>query len=814
MAGHGQATLMGWAKHSAQPAAAAAATAALPFPADAAVEYVRNEYFDEHNKLSELHASEWPWTLWAAALYKQHVNPDGALPNAEVVEVATAMRVAVERWAGKCTTNVVATAVLKAKPAPQPTAVEAAAAVFKAPAASTKADKRKFAKVDQPRGPAAGVEKKRTTICKTVSARKRIEEAEFLNESFIVDPNNKSMIFCQCCTGQFGTRRQILQQHRDTSKHQGNLVKWRSRASTTDALRQALADHAAAGSREAGAAAGAANASVTEETRLFRAETVQSFVQAGVPIAKIDNLRPYLEKRSKLPLTAREHLTELIPPVHSVEVEFAKQWLSGGQRVGVIFDGTTHGGELLAVVGRQINAATFLPEQRVLAFKLYEKTGMKHDEIAGALIDILLAQRGISGASVICLARDRASNNTAALEHNLFRAVFPNFIDSRCLSHTLCKPCEDISTPKLCILMSSLTVLTAKGRQSLALWKEHSGSAAPGHSNIRWGSFWEECKYFLKHWQHIEPFTRKCQADDHCRASCASILLLMDSMNAKVGSTLMLGVGMQAKLECAALTDFGAQIVPRLYMLEGDGFTFLDAFDCLMAIELYLVTPSLPECDRVIGEYVATQHTNLPEANRRAKQEELRLAMRAFCRNLIEAGKKGFQTRFGEIAHATGGQLSDLVAFFKAARLVNPFSAYSTTPMANAVEAVRAIADTFPLLGRDKARIDRLEAELPTYMAACSSLALPQKPDNLSAVQHRDTCVAQFFANNVGVVPQFCALFRDLALVTASSAAAERVFSLYNSTFNDQQESAKEDYVEASMMAQYRLREPSWGRAE
>ena len=81
-------------------------------------------------------------------------------------------------------------------------------------------------------------------------------------------------------------------------------------------------------------------------------------------------------------------------------------------------------------------------------------------------------------------------------------------------------------------------------------------------------------------------------------------------------------------------------------------------------------------------------------------------------------------------------------------------------------------------------------------------------------MQHRDTCVAQFFANNVGAVPDFCALFRDLALVTASSAAAERVFSLYNNTFDKQQESAKEDYVEASMMAQYRLREPSWGRAE
>jgi len=217
MAGHGQATLLVWAKPSAPPAAAAAATAALPFPADSAVEYVRNEYFDEANMLSELHANEWPWTRWADALYKQQVDPNGALSNAEVVEVAMALRVAVERWAGKCTTNVVATAVLKAKPAPQPTAVQAAAEVFKAPPPSKKAVKRKLSMVDQPRGPAVGVENKRMTICKTVSARKRIEEDEFSNESFIVDPNNKAMIFCQCCAGQFGTRRQILQQHRDSS---------------------------------------------------------------------------------------------------------------------------------------------------------------------------------------------------------------------------------------------------------------------------------------------------------------------------------------------------------------------------------------------------------------------------------------------------------------------------------------------------------------------------------------------------------------------------------------------------------------------
>ena len=50
---------------------------------------MRNEYFNDANRLSELHANEWPWTVWAAALYKEHVDPAGALSNTEIVEVAT-----------------------------------------------------------------------------------------------------------------------------------------------------------------------------------------------------------------------------------------------------------------------------------------------------------------------------------------------------------------------------------------------------------------------------------------------------------------------------------------------------------------------------------------------------------------------------------------------------------------------------------------------------------------------------------------------------------------------------------------------------
>ena len=45
-----------------------------------------------------------------------------------------------------------------------------------------------------------------------------------------------------------------------------------------------------------------------------------------------------------------------------------------------------------------------------------------------------------------------------------------------------------------------------------------------------------------------------------------------------------------------------------------------------------------------------------------------------------------------------------------------------------------------------------------------------------------------------------------LLLVQTSSAAAERVFSILNSSFNDLQEHALVDYLQASVMLQYNNR--------
>ena len=86
-------------------------------------------------------------------------------------------------------------------------------------------------------------------------------------------------------------------------------------------------------------------------------------------------------------------------------------------------------------------------------------------------------------------------------------------------------------------------------------------------------------------------------------------------------------------------------------------------------------------------------------------------------------------------------------------------------------------------------------------------------PKDLTFQKHRDTHIAQFFASNKAQIPEFYSLFKDCALVTASSAGAERVFSLFSNTFGDQQTRSLEDYIETTLMLQYRVRELTWGRA-
>ena len=76
--------------------------------------------------------------------------------------------------------------------------------------------------------------------------------------------------------------------------------------------------------------------------------------------------------------------------------------------------------------------------------------------------------------------------------------------------------------------------------------------------------------------------------------------------------------------------------------------------------------------------------------------------------------------------------------------------------------------------------IEGMKSELPTYLAAVA--------------QQFDPC--EWWKYHSADIPMWARSFRKIARIHPSSAAAERVFSLLQSSFGKQQEQSLEDYIQ------------------
>ena len=117
-----------------------------------------------------------------------------------------------------------------------------------------------------------------------------------------------------------------------------------------------------------------------QEMRVYRFDLVENCLAAGVPLDKVDSLRPFLEKYGHR-IRSHSHLSEMIPAVLAKEKETLKSELSGAK-----FDGSTRLGEALAIV-RYIDGNWNL-EQRLVSFQTLAKS-LKNDELAKCLLECL-----------------------------------------------------------------------------------------------------------------------------------------------------------------------------------------------------------------------------------------------------------------------------------------------------------------------------------------------------------------------------------------------------------------------------------------
>ena len=130
--------------------------------------------------------------------------------------------------------------------------------------------------------------------------------------------------------------------------------------------------------------------------------------------------------------------------------------------------------------------------------------------------------------------------------------------------------------------------------------------------------------------------------------------------------------------------------------------------------------------------------------------------------------------------------LYDVVVAFKAARLFCPVRIQWLKPTNALVESLRA----FPFLDSDTTN-DGLKAELPAYLASAEDVVIPIEEKKV-----------ELWCEHEEQLPRWASAVKQVLLVQPSSATAERVLSILKASFNEQQNCALVDYLQASVMSQ------------
>mmetsp|Transcript_89541 Transcript_89541/g.269143 ORF Transcript_89541/g.269143 Transcript_89541/m.269143 type:complete len:183 (-) Transcript_89541:79-627(-) len=149
-----------------------------------------------------------------------------------------------------------------------------------------------------------------------------------------------------------------------SDRHKENLVKWMEKNKTDREVKEFLQQYFQEHPNEE-------TASKSPEVQLYRWRVVEACLYAGIAMEKIDDLRELLE-RGGTELTDSHHLKAFVPKIEAFEHARLLKELEG-QRVCVIFDGTTRLGECIAVLLRWCPPGFKKVEQRLVALAHNEK---------------------------------------------------------------------------------------------------------------------------------------------------------------------------------------------------------------------------------------------------------------------------------------------------------------------------------------------------------------------------------------------------------------------------------------------------------
>lgn len=603
------------------------------------------------------------------------------------------------------------------------------------------ARKRSLSRSNQPSGKRTRVSGGPSTKTKRVSAASRLQE--FPSEPFSL---SMGRLYCNACHLPLQTKKSIIRTHIGTERHAAgkkSLEKTAVRQKTISASWDKYQKKHA--SEVVGTGMSSA---VPKEVANRRIDVVETFLRAGVPLAKVTYLRPLLEA-GNLRLTDRSHLAQYIPLLTDTEMERIKNEVESADYLSVIFDGSTYQGEALAILLRYLDG-DWKEQQRLVRFHLLAKS-LTGAQLARELVEALSTTLQLKPGKLIAGTRDGAAVNRVAMEH-IKTILYPDILDVICMSHSLDNVGRHFDTPILTEFLQWWTGLFSRSPAARLLWKERTGVAVKSMSGTRWWSAYEVAVQLMDLFGDVGPFLQECTVSPSACQHLKRIIAESEDI---------------LKVELAVTVDAAKVFVKKTYVLEGDGILSTEAYGHLQEVATAAGDAYYPNVDQVVQQ-IAGDNDN--------RRQELT----AHARHAVQPAINYFLRRFNN----QEGDLFPIVKAFKAARLCSPHFVFQSKPPQVQVDSLRV----FPALSSDDA-IQPLKEELPAYIAAAEDIS-------------PDISTAAWWLRQQSL-PAWKRAAKVILTVQPSSAAAERVFSLLQAATSSQQSRLLEDSLQVAIMLQY-----------
>ena len=353
----------------------------------------------------------------------------------------------------------------RSSPAPS----ESACSTRSAPAAPQLAHIERDRKIAQKRpaerrNAVAGQHKRTPT---NVSLEQRLKE--YPNQSFTISGDQ---LRCVACKKPLQNIKSTLDAHVTGSVHRAAVKQLQERISSEADVHRELISYYTENPGEKGS-------SVAPDATAYRFAVVQTLLAAGIPLSKLDLLRPVLE-RSGFALTAATHMMQLVPKVEAAEFGRVVAELDG-QRLSLSFDGTTRLGEAVNIVARWCSSS-FTIKQRLVRFVTLQQHA-DGARLAGLITALVLQQLHLPFDAVVAFSRDSAAVNGAAIG---MLGMFSSAANVMCVSHTLNNVGARFSFPALSAF-STAWITLMHSHAARQQWGESIGHSPRRYSSVRSG---------------------------------------------------------------------------------------------------------------------------------------------------------------------------------------------------------------------------------------------------------------------------------------------------------------------------------------